>query len=470
MSEIACLHQLSYDIVDCGKDVSALMRGQGPTRTLMSHPTGSSWRICLLLFLLALGLRLGYAALVWSGPLGNADSPAYEDLAVKIISSKTYQTNESGGPGGFPPDLQRPPGYPAYLAGVNYLGGSSLSNSRHRTSLVQCVMGAAFALVLAILVAALSSPTIGAISAGFFAADWVTIVYTPLAISETLYCVVLGVAILVYGLALSKQRGSLALFAGLLLGCAALVKPAAQVLLLALLIGWIFWRPRRWTGLLFLVTYMACVLPWMTRNEHKYGVFTLSTVGIADLYFYIGEGALHTYPLSDVAGAQVTADVNQLDLEWRARPLSAGERSRQMMHEALAVIVSHWPTVLKEASIGLLRTSLGTASVTAAGSMKPHPGHAAKLLLNALPLVQICAIWLLAIYGSVVSGGLGRNLRVLLVASVLCVLLPAAAPLGQSRFRVPAMPMLCVLAAAGAAGVLTRYRALAPEEVPVSGC
>ena len=277
------------------------MRGQGPTRTLMSHPTGSSWRICLLLFLLALGLRLGYAALVWSGPLGNADSPAYEDLAVKIISSKTYQTNESGGPGGFPPDLQRPPGYPAYLAAVNYLGGSSLSNSRHRTSLVQCGMGAAFALVLAILVAALSSPTIGAISAGFFAADWVTIVYTPLAISETLYCVVLGVAILVYGLALSKQRGSLALFAGLLLGCAALVKPAAQVLLLALLIGWIFWRPRRWTGLLFLVTYMACVLPWMTRNEHKYGVFTLSTVGIADLYFYIGEGALHTYPLSDVA-------------------------------------------------------------------------------------------------------------------------------------------------------------------------
>src|ERR1035437_4764087 len=126
---IACLHQLSYDIVDCGKDVSALMRGQGPTRTLMSHPTGSSWRICLLLFLLALGLRLGYAALVWSGPLGNADSPAYEDLAVKIISSKTYQTNESGGPGGFPPDLQRPPGYPAYLAAVNYLGGSSLSNS-----------------------------------------------------------------------------------------------------------------------------------------------------------------------------------------------------------------------------------------------------------------------------------------------------------------------------------------------------
>jgi hypothetical protein len=446
------------------------MRGQGPTRSLMSHPTGSSWRICLLLFLLALGLRLGYTALVWSGPLGNADSAAYEDLAAKIISSQAYQTNESAGPGGFPADLQRPPGYPAYLVAVNYQRESGLANNRHRTALVQCVTGAAFALLLAIFVSALSSPTIGGLSAGFFAADWVTIVHTPLAISETLYCVALGAAVLTYGLALSKQRGSLALVAGLLLGCAALVKPAAQVLLLAFLIGWIFWRPRRWAGLLFLVSYMACVLPWMARNEHKYGVFTLSTVGVANLYFYIGEGALHTYPLSDVGGAQITADVNRLDLEWRLRPLSAGERSRQMMHEASTIIVSRWPTVLKESSIGLLRTSLGTASVTAADSMRPHPGRASKLLLNTVPLAQICAIWLLAIYGSVVSGGLSRNLKVLLVASVLCELLPAAAPLGQSRFRIPAMPMLCVLAATGAAGLLTRYHALAPEEVPVSGC
>jgi hypothetical protein len=61
-------------------------------------------------FLLALGLRLGYEASVWQGFLENADSPACEDLATTIVRMHPYHTSQSVGPGESPSNLQRTPG------------------------------------------------------------------------------------------------------------------------------------------------------------------------------------------------------------------------------------------------------------------------------------------------------------------------------------------------------------------------
>jgi hypothetical protein len=81
--------------------------------------TMSHFRASTALLLFALALRLGYLAMVWAGPLGNADSAAYKALAVSLSHGGPYQAHEGAGPGGFPTDLQRPPGYPAFLALVN---------------------------------------------------------------------------------------------------------------------------------------------------------------------------------------------------------------------------------------------------------------------------------------------------------------------------------------------------------------
>lgn len=417
----------------------------------MVRGTTLNWRVYALVFALALGLRLGWEALVWAGPLGNADSAAYEDLATKILHSEPYQTNQSAGPGGFPSDLQRPPGYPTFLAALAFPAERGSGSSRHRITLAQCIIGAVFTLLLVWLVASLTSPLVGLIAGCFYACDWATIVYTPMVIAETVYSVVLGAAIVIFALALSRNRDSLALLAGLLLGCAALVKPAGQLILVAFLIGWTCRKRRRWAGLLFLVTYLVCVLPWMIRNELKYGILTLSQIGTANFYFYTAEGALHSYPMNDFAGNQITADIDRLDLGWRTQALSASDRARRMRHESVELIVSHWPTVLRQATIGLVRTSLGTASVTAKDSMNARPGRATRVLLNVLPLLQICFLWAMVIYGCLTSQVLSRQVQILLIVSVFCILVPAAAPLAQSRFRVPATPTLCVLAAAGVA-------------------
>ena len=175
----------------------------------------------------ALALHLGYLALGWTGPLGNADSAAYKALAVSLSHGGPYQAEESAGPGGFPTDLQRPPGYPAFLVLVN----SQEVISNRRTSFIQCVLGAVVVVLLALLLSPITNSSVGLIAGLFCATDWITIVHTPMVIAETIYSVNLGLAVVLYALALEKQHRTLALLSGFALGVAALVKPAAQLVL-----------------------------------------------------------------------------------------------------------------------------------------------------------------------------------------------------------------------------------------------
>lgn len=419
--------------------------------------SGRSWIVYAVVFVLALSLRLGYQAFVWHGPLGNADTPTYQDLAAEISHGQPYYTDQRAGPGGFPADLQRPPGYPAFLAGVDFTSPDANSTGRGRTSIVQCFVGAAFAAVLAWLVAALTGPGLGLLAGCFYAVDWVTIVHTPMVIPETVYTALLGTAVLVYALALLRNRVPFILIAGFLLGIAALVKPAGQVVVLAFLVAWLCHKPRRWSGLLFLLTYLACVGPWMARNQVKHGVFTLSEIGTVDLYFYNAQGSLHSYSFRDLEGNQINNDVTTLDKSWESQNLTPSERSRQMKRQAISVIVKQWPVVLWQSTVGFARTCFGTASITAADSMNSPPGHISRILLNVLPLMQICLLWALAIYGCLAGNALPWEIRVFQAVTILCVLLPAASPLAQSRFRVPAIPEICVLAAAGVATLGVRY-------------
>lgn len=135
-----------------------------------------SIRLLLIVFFVALGLRLGYFLLIRGGPLGNADWPAYEDLGHKLLNHQSYMTSQAGGPGVFPTDLERPPGYPFFLSLVDRLIGPS----RQGTAAVQCVLNALLAVALAILVAFFTNKSAGFMAGLFYATDWVTIIHVPL--------------------------------------------------------------------------------------------------------------------------------------------------------------------------------------------------------------------------------------------------------------------------------------------------
>ena len=414
-------------------------------------------RWLLALFLFSMLLRFGYFLAVRDGPLGNGDSLAYEELAQKLLSDQPYSTTANTGPGGFPGDLQRPPGYPAFLAAVDLL----LGPSRVHTALVQCVLSAAFAVVLAVLVAAFTTKLTGLLAGLLYSIDWATIIHVPITVADTLFAVLLGTAIGLYALSMKREADTWALGAGLFLGTAALVKPIGQVVVFAFLLGWVVQEKRRATGLLFLLTYFACVAPWMIRNYQQHGLATLSTIGTVDFYFYVGEASAHPKSIANFSGSELNNEVSRISNEWIGQTLTPAERKHAMEQKAQVLIVQHWPTVAYQTALGFLRTCLGPGSITVASSMPNAPSRATRALLVVLPLAEILAFWVLAAIGVSRFLSVGRTTRamqVMLVGCVVLLVLPASATLGQSRFRVPAVPALAILGAIGGEALIRTRR------------
>ena len=399
-----------------------------------------------IIFLAALGLRFLYFSAARAGPLGNVDSGEYEALASRFIEHKPYVGGI--GIGGFPSDLQRPPGYPFFLALVR----SNFGMGRTRVAVVQSALDSLFTSLLAVAGYFLINEFAGLVAGIVYATDWATIVYTPSTLADSLLAVILGAAICLQALAVQRRSSYLSLSAGVFLGLAVLVKPVGQVVVIAFLLAWILQRDRRAASLLFLVTYIICVGPWMARNYLRYGLATVSTISTANLFLYTAEASAHPHSIADIASSGMDDDLGRINIQWSSFALSPPERELRMNREALLLIRQHWPTVIWQAGIGFTRTCLGNGIVTVRQSLLHPLGRWGTVLLSGLGFVQIIALWSLASIALVrESSTVNRAVLLLLASCVLCLVFPAASSVGQSRFRVPAAPPLSLLAGVGAA-------------------
>lgn len=413
------------------------------------------WRAVLLVFLLALGIRLAFFHVIRHGSISTPDTPGYLALADSMRTHGVYSTEtSSGAPGGFPADLQRPPGYPFFL----YLLNPRSEVNLYWTALVQSILGAFVSCLLMIWVRQMTDAVTGGLTGVFYATDWITILYTPIPMAELLFSVTLMLAMILYAFYLLRREPKYAWLAGAVLGGASLVKPVAQVHLLSFTVAWLLQARRRWIGLAFLVSYAICVLPWMVRNNLKYRVFTLSAIPVASQYFYTAEGAR-----GDLNGAELDARIAALEREWAAKELPPDQRVQSMRAESWRLIRLHWPVVLRQAFVGFLRTCFGTGVETLRRVTGRGAAPISPVWHTAIPMLQ-----LLIFYGGAVAGfvrGHGfdernRRTRQAVLGLIVChwffSLVPAASPAGYSRFRVHAMPALCLLAAMGVSSLLRR--------------
>jgi len=403
----------------------------------------------ILVFAAAAGTRLAFLYFAASGTFSNPDTDGYQGLADSLLSNWTYATDKAAGaPGGFPADLQRPPGYPFFL----YLINPSSGVNRAWVAFVQSMLGGVFAAFLAIMAARLINLTVGIITGLFYAFDWITIIHTPIVIAETLYAIALTGAVVVFALYIRNQKPSFSVLAGVLLGAAALIKPVAQVQLGAFVLAWAVQTKRRLSGLAFILAFALLITPWMVRNYRRHQVYALSVVATSNLYFYIAQGAGY-----DLQGEDLNQRISVVEADWNAGSLSPVEKKEAMAEEAWKIIRHRWPTVIKQAFNGFVRTCLGTGRETFFGSVAAGGGEISSFWHTILPLMQIGLMWSLAIAGVTMSWRTGlapRPVVCLFVVAVLLALLPSAAPLGYSRFRVHAVPGLCFLAAIGAWGLM----------------
>lgn len=392
-----------------------------PARKMATAP-----RRLLLVFLSALLVRAAFV-LSMDIPFVNPDSEDYISLADNLIATRSYSLNGSD------PDSTRAPGYPFFLAALNFPFGKVRVGPSVAAQVLLDSMNAALVSVIAL--GFCSSPF--ALAAGVaYALHPVFCGFSRLLLSETLFMSLWLLFLLASVKALSSGSAAKAALSGAILAAAVLVRPAHMFYFVALapvfFLSALPWRRALMMWVLLLLVFQALILPWKERNRLLVGKPIITTgAGIA-----FWAGSLLSYPTrADLAAAWPRGDYKSPEAE----SFFAGAAQDNWR--------ANWPKLLADMPHRLRRFWLSSHSsvfdITQPDSYYSAAGRwlplAAKYSMLALQAVLLAA----ALAGACV---LRRRWRALLF-----LLMPAAYATahilndwGPSRYHLPAIPCLLI--------------------------
>ena len=415
-------------------------------RTVVSR-LSPDWRNALGVAGLALLVRLAYFLIARDGSLTAPDSTDYLHLAQRLVSGGGYAS--AGGI--FPADLNRPPGYPVFVAIASGWHHISLD----QVALIQVLLGAAFAGALTFVVGRWLGSRYGLIAGCAMALDWSTVLYSPLILADLLFAMLFAIGVALVVSCIARRRTRDAILGGMVLGLAAVVKPVGIVVLLAVGIATLV-RPRaNWRLAACCAAMALVVLPWALRNEVRYGIFNVSTIDTVNLYFYTADGVLREPVLFTevpaLSGADLTAP------QFRSIRANPAQLDSRLTSAAWTDIEQHLPKAIAQEIWGIVHVVVGTGRETLADSVGDQ--RIPTVIGTWIPLAQVLLMWVLAGVGMVSAWRrrlVDRSVLVLFGALIVVMVVPAGGLVGNSRFRLPITPIVCVLGAIGAAAIWDR--------------
>ncbi len=314
----------------------------------------------------------------------------------------------------------RSPGYPTFIA---LLGGSSLA-----VRLLQALLDTSTILAVYLLAQQLTrQPAYPIYAALLIAVDPFLIYFTGLILSETLFT-----ALLIWGVFLLLRRRIL--LAAILLLLAALVRPSA-ILLAPLLI--LFVPTDRLRSVLIVIVVMgAGLFPWAWRNYRTVGAWVWTTTN-SGITLYDGFNPT-------ASGASDQRFVTQMP---QLQPMNEVERSRYLSQSARVWIGEHWSDLPGLTAVKIART----------WSPIPLSSEFGRPLYRMISAAFALPADLLVSTIGLFQRSLSRREKMLLVVpaiyfTILCIL-----SVGSLRYRLPAEPLLVVIAAAGLADLKHRF-------------
>jgi len=385
------------------------------------------------------------------------------------------------------PDLVRTPGYPLFLAIVSIAGmpAAALAN----------VLLSVFSVVLVWRLGrrAFSDERIAIGAAWIFAFEPVSSNYSVALISETLFLALFLLSMERLAEFLQRHRLRVLAVAGLWLAAAIFVRPIAYYLPFALAAGLFLVLMRvkslRWKApAVLLISVLPWLAAWQMRNWVETGYKGFSSITEINLYldeaadvianvehrnfFDVGQ-ELGNIGFTDNSG-QFYLFPPYLARHPEQAGWSQGQRLAFMRSEALRIIRSHFGLYLHSCLVTIYKTLFDTgAGHIDALATQGSPVHISALLKNegvergAVRLAKVypClvvekiafAVFLLGLYwfaalGAVRCGMHNACLWLLLGTSLYFLAVTgaaSAAPIAGGRFRLPVMPAVCILAAAG---------------------
>jgi len=416
----------------------------------------------LVLGALALVLiaRLGLASITFTYPQRciMTDSLQYLKLAESLRLQGRFTGSEYD-------EEVRTPGYPLFLAAVQAI----LKGGIGTVVLIQLLFTILIAFLLYRCGKLLHSERLGLAAAWLYALNPNAILWSLTVLTETLFSLLLLLSFYALTLAYQRSQGYW-LLSGLLLGMATLTRPIGLYLIpvwgiFALLVlrpkvG--FHRAARY-AIGFLAAAMLLVLYWQARNYALHGKFSLSTTTEVTISRFIAADTLADALHIDRDEARLiilnAADPMAYSYQvMRQYPMSFMRVTiRGIARTALGTDVGTWIWIViyqRYQSTGfltaLVRGDLGGVVEALKARLQAGEG-----ILGLILLVWGIA-YALALYG-LIAWGMVRVLRfdhpdisflrwasiLLLVSAAYLILTPLAN--GDSRFRVPAEPLLALL-------------------------
>lgn len=446
-------------------------------------------RLALYLVVLA-ALLIRLAPLLRAGSswaMSNAaDATGYLQLADGLWSGCGFARYVNGVCSA--PEIFRTPGYPAFLALMPGI----------RTAIaVQAIAGAALCLILGLFVSRRWGSRAGLIAASLLAADVPSIVYSAQLMTEALCQFFIALAILALLSVIEREGKSLrstilTLAGGGLFALAVLIRPIAEFVLPLLPVAIVLGIPnaswnRRITlaGLAFAIP-AAVVAGWTLRNARVAGIPEFSVVGDVNLYLYRIPGVLwwtqggsydaiqaELWNAPELRGKLKVSGPAQ----WPSRATFA-----EMRRKSVRIILEHpfaFAAMMAKSFAYLFvaptRTALALVIASSGGSQNPTTAAVTRITksvaeLVTSPLLTALIVFQLALTAALWFGIARAVLRLRnwrgalwiafpLATGFLLVLLASGAE-SESRMRVPALPLLAMVAAVGLSGADADYRAL----------
>jgi len=278
----------------------------------------------------------------------DGDSPGYLSFARAISGEGEL------GPGGDGSDLVRTPGYPLFLAAIMLLPGELIGNIAMAQTMVSFFTG----LLIFLLLRDMKSTKIGLVGLIIYLVDPVSIMWSGMVYTETLFTFFLILLVYLIYLWWKRQSRYLLIITGIFLAIASYVRPIGAVLIIPTFLFLIYAELQskekkrlRNIGInlaLVFFTYSILTTPWTLRNKQVWGCDTFSPIG--------------AFNIRDFMAARVVSELENITLEEAQVLLREGDNllCPENLEKSLNIILEHPVTYARVHFTGLIPTLVAT--------------------------------------------------------------------------------------------------------------
>jgi hypothetical protein len=426
-------------------------------------------RAFLLVAVLGVLSKVALGLLMFSsnadGIFESSDSREYHQLALNIIQHRSF--SQSLNPP-LEPETIRTPAYPVLLSALYQIVGIR----PHAVIVIQVALSVLTLLATGRIASLLFGPRAALLAAVFLALDPLSLYYSQVVMTETLFTTALTLSLL--GLAYASRHPSFhyPCLTGICLALATYTRPTGYYLgmlfpavLFLSVRGSRGWRPALASAAVMWLLFAAPIGAWQVRNYVTTGSAEFSQV--KNQYLFIAKAAA-IVAIRD--GVSLKEAQQRLAEEHAASlPLDFPRSSQVRLLEsqgrfAQAIVVAHPILFIRTTFQGAAANLLGPSNLA-------HLFGADNVALRDAFLRRdfgrfALRDWIITVsswtYGLLFLGALYIGVGILLthnrcvngdiallMLTAAYVVLVSSGPEAYSRFRMPVMPMLCILAAGG---------------------